>query len=177
MPRFAILTLAFVSAAHAPRATRQVLLAALMAAGVLIAGRPACAVESTSGTQPERTIDWRTSPLDLDLRGMNGEKYTFYCPPGKPEPSFVAGSGPYTDASSICTAAVHAGAIRAGTGGSVTIEIRPGQNGGYVSSERNYIKTNSYDHPWSGSFVVAAPNGASAKRNAALVSSSSRHIN
>src|SRR5476651_1113039 len=64
-------------------------------------------------------IDSRTSPLDLDLRGMNGERYTFYCPPGKPEPSRVHGSGPYTDASSICTAAVHAGVIRAQTGGTV----------------------------------------------------------
>ena len=116
---------------------------------------------------PPREIDWQTSPLDLDLRGMNGEKYTFYCPPGKPEPSFVAGSGPYTDASSICTAAVHAGAIRPVGGGNVTIEIRPGENGGYLGSERNYIKTNSFDQPWSGSFVVVAP-ASSAAHNAAF---------
>ena len=34
-------------------------------------------------------IDWQTSPLDLDLRGMNGERYAFRCPPGKPQPSRV----------------------------------------------------------------------------------------
>src|SRR5690242_14503846 len=69
-------------------------------------------------------IDWATSPLDLDLRGMNGERYGFHCPPGKASPSRVIGSGPYTDDSSICSAAVHAGAIGAKEGGDVAIEIR-----------------------------------------------------
>ena len=121
----------------------------------------ALAAPTSARPAPTRDIDWRTSPLDLDLRGMNGARYTFYCPPGKPEPSFVAGSGPYTDASSICTAAAHAGAIRAQSGGSVTIEIRPGQSSGYPGSEHNYIKTNTYDRAWSGSFVVI-PQPASA---------------
>ena len=105
-------------------------------------------------TEPARTqtIDWQTSPLDLDLRGMNGERYGFRCPPGKPLPSRVAGSGPYTDDSSICTAAVHAGVIRAKSGGEVSIEIRPGQ-ASYAGSERNYIKSGDYP-AWSGSFVV-----------------------
>lgn len=111
-----------------------------------------------------RNIDWQTSPLDLDLRGMNGETYTFYCPPGKPEPSRVDGSGPYTDSSSICTAAVHAGVIRPQNGGSVAIEIRPGQNGGYAGSERNYIRTGNYDRLWSGSFVVISTQTAGSSR-------------
>lgn len=98
-------------------------------------------------------IDWQTSPLDLDLRGMNGEQYAFLCPPGKPQPGRVMGSGPYTDDSSICSAAVHAGVIRPKTGGAVTIEIRPGQ-ATYSGSEQNYIASTSYDHPWSGGFVV-----------------------
>jgi hypothetical protein len=98
-------------------------------------------------------IDWQTSPLDLDLRGMNGERYAFRCPPGKPTPSRVSGSGPYTDDSSICTAAVHAGAIHAKDGGPVTIEIRPGQ-AHYAGSDRNYIKSGDYEGTWDGSFVV-----------------------
>jgi hypothetical protein len=72
-------------------------------------------------------LDWRTSPLDLNLRGLNGERFRFRCPAGKPAPGQVIGSGPYTDGSSICAAAVHAGAIRAATGGLVTIEVRPGE--------------------------------------------------
>ena len=31
-------------------------------------------------------IDWRSSPLDLNLRGLNGERFRFRCPPGKPAP-------------------------------------------------------------------------------------------
>ena len=98
-------------------------------------------------------IDWRTSPLDLDLRGMNGERYRFHCPPGKPLPSRVIGSGPYSDDSSICSAAVHAGAIHAKDGGDVSIEIRPGE-ARYVASEQNYIQSAAYDRAWAGSFVV-----------------------
>ena len=86
---------------------------------------PSARAQKSAGTSAD--IDWQTSPLDLDLRGMNGERYAFRCPPGKPMPGRVAGSGPYTDDSSICTAAVHAGVIHAKDGGEVTIEIRPGQ--------------------------------------------------
>ena len=67
------------------------------------------------------------SPLDLDLRGMNGARYAFRCPRGEPLARHVIGSGPYTDDSSICSAAVHAGALHDGGGGDVTIEIRPGE--------------------------------------------------
>lgn len=98
-------------------------------------------------------IDWQTSPLDLDLRGMNGARYAFRCPRGARAASRVVGSGPYTDDSSICSAAVHAGAIGAKDGGDVTIEIRPGEPH-YAASERNYIRTAAYDRAWSGSFVV-----------------------
>jgi hypothetical protein len=101
-------------------------------------------------------IDWQTSPLDLDLRGMNGERYAFRCPPGKPWPSLVTGSGPYTDDSSICTAAVHAGVLHAGSGGDVEIEIRPGLPA-YAGSERNYIRSGDYGSAWSGSFIVLHP--------------------
>lgn len=105
-------------------------------------------------------IDWTTSPLDLDLRGMNGERYAFHCPPGKPLPGRVIGSGPYTDDSSICSAAVHAGALHARDGGTVTIEIRPGESH-YAASERNYLRSSAYDRAWSGSFVVLTEGTAS----------------
>jgi hypothetical protein len=109
---------------------------------------------------PAQVIDWNTSPLDLDLRGMNGERYTFDCPPGKPQSSRVTGSGPYADDSSICSAAVHAGVLHARTGGVVSIEIRPGENR-YVGSERHYLHSAGDDRGWSGSFVVLATDDAS----------------
>jgi hypothetical protein len=104
-------------------------------------------------------VDWRTSPLDLNLRGLNGERFRFHCPPGKSLPGQVTGSGPYTDASAICPAAVHAGVIRAASGGFVTIELRPGQRH-YVGSLRHYVESADYEPFWSGSFLVVAPDAA-----------------
>ncbi|HEX3429657.1 MAG TPA: LCCL domain-containing protein [Rhizomicrobium sp.] len=106
--------------------------------------------------KPPLSIDWRTSPLDLDLRGMNGARYHFLCPPGKPLESLLTGSGPFTDASSICSAAAQRGVIQATAGGPVTIEIRPGLSG-YTGSMRNFIRSNSYAARWEGSFVVITP--------------------
>ena len=101
-------------------------------------------------------IDWRSSPLDLNLRGLNGERFRFRCPPGKPAAGQVIGSGPYTDGSSICAAAVHAGQLRAATGGEVIIEIRPGASH-YAGSEAHYMRSASLNLHRSGSFVVTAP--------------------
>jgi hypothetical protein len=96
-----------------------VTVAALLSASSLVASTlaPAPAVHD---------IDWRSSPLDLNLRGFNGERFRFRCPPGKAAPGQVVGSGPYTDGSSICGAGVHAGVMRGASGGLVTIEVRPG---------------------------------------------------
>ena len=60
----------------------------------------------------------------------------------------------YTDDSSVCNAAVHSGGITYATGGSVTIEIRPGESS-YTGSTSNGITTSSYG-PWSGSYVLTA---------------------
>lgn len=104
-------------------------------------------------------IDWRSSPLDLNLRGLDGERFRFHCAPGKPLPGQVLGSGPYTDGSSICAAGVHAGVIRAASGGFVTIELRPGQKH-YLGSLRHYVQSESYEPYWSGSFLVVAPDAS-----------------
>jgi hypothetical protein len=100
-------------------------------------------------------VDWRTTPLDLNLRGLNGERFRFRCPPGKAAAAQVIGSSPYTDGSSICAAGVHAGAIHAANGGLVTIEIRPGE-AHYAGSLSHYVQSQAYDQFWSGSFLVIA---------------------
>lgn len=128
-------------------------------APLLLAGVVACAASIARGADRGAVptdIDWNTSPLDLDLRGMNGERYTFHCPPGKPQPSHVVGSGPYTDASSICSVAVHAGVLHAQRGGDVRIEIRPGEPR-YIGSERHYLHSADEADGWSGSFIVIEP--------------------
>jgi hypothetical protein len=71
----------------------------------------------------------------------------------------VIGSGPYSDGSSICAAAVHAGTLHAANGGVVIIELRPGQ-AHYSGSLSHYVQSESYEPYWSGSFLVvnkAAP--------------------
>lgn len=106
-------------------------------------------------------VDWRTSPLDLNLRGLNGERFRFRCPPGKAAAGQVIGSGPYTDGSSICAAGVHAGVMHAASGGLVTIEVRPGEQH-YAGSLGHYVQSEGYDKFWSGSFLVIAPEPAAA---------------
>jgi hypothetical protein len=115
------------------------------------------AVAATETPTPAvHDVDWRTSPLDLNLRGLNGERFRFRCPSGKAKPGQVIGSGPYTDGSSICAAAVHAGVIKAASGGIVTIELRPGQ-AHYEASWRHFVQSESYEGFWSGSFLIIAP--------------------
>jgi len=110
-------------------------------------------VWAASAPQSVTQIDWRTSPLDLNLRGLNGERFRFLCPPGKAPAGQPVGSGPYTDGSSICAAAAHAGVLRPSVGGNVLIEIRAGQTH-FASSLSNYIQSSGYEAYWDGSFVV-----------------------
>lgn len=64
----------------------------------------------------------------------------------------IWGTDVYTADSSICTAAVHAGVINFAGGGTVTIELRPGQSA-YQGTTRNGVKSNEYG-AYQRSFVV-----------------------
>jgi tetratricopeptide (TPR) repeat protein len=77
-------------------------------------------------------------------------RITYVCPPNG-SLATVWGSDLYTDDSSVCNAAVHAGLITFGSGGRVTIEIRAGASS-YQGTTRNGITTNSYGS-WGGSYV------------------------
>jgi hypothetical protein len=84
-----------------------------------------------------------------DHRSEIGERFTYDCPGGGPS-AVVWGTDIYTDDSSVCTAAVHAGAITLEDGGTVTIEIREGLDS-YLGTTANEITTGSYG-AWEGSF-------------------------
>ena len=94
-------------------------------------------------------IGWSDSAVDY--RGHNGARLTVTCP-GFGRAGSVWGSGIFTDDSSICSAAVHAGVITLRGGGEVTIEIAPGQPK-YAARTRHGIASGSWGE-WSGSFVV-----------------------
>jgi hypothetical protein len=92
---------------------------------------------------------WNTSTAMVGSE--TGKTYKFKCPPGGKESS-VWGTDTYTADSSICNAAVHAGKLTMESGGSVTIELRPGESS-YKGTTRNGIKTNDYG-AYGRSFVV-----------------------
>lgn len=90
-------------------------------------------------------------PASFNLTAYRGQQgdFTFDCLP-LISPGAVWGTDLYTDDSSVCTAAVHAGIIGRG-GGSVTVRLLPGQ-AEYKGSSRNDIDTGSYG-AWVGSFA------------------------
>jgi hypothetical protein len=96
--------------------------------------------------------DWLGSATAL--RGRTGERFTFRCPPGGSAGRGPFGTDVYADHSSVCTAAVHAGLITFASGGSVTIEIRAGQDF-YAGSAGQGGVTSSAAGGWPGSFVFA----------------------
>ena len=95
-----------------------------------------------------KKITWGDSATTL--RGKNGTRVSFVCPPHG-TPSTVWGTTVYTDDSSICSAAVHAGHITRISGGRVTIEVRPGMQQ-YGGSAANGVTSQPYGQ-WAGSYV------------------------
>ena len=96
-----------------------------------------------------------------DLRGQNGSQFLYVCPAGGSLGS-LWGTDVYTDDSSVCTAAVHAGKITRAHGGTVTIRIQAGLPS-YSGSARNGVTSSSYG-AWGGSYVLvgATQDGGSA---------------
>lgn len=106
----------------------------------------------SSGGRPDggTAIGWGDNPAGQGRRGANGQRFSYSCPGGGTASS-VWGTDIYTDDSSICTAAVHAGLINFQSGGTVTIEIRAGQQS-YPASARYGVTSREYA-AWPGSFV------------------------
>jgi hypothetical protein len=90
---------------------------------------------------------WRRAGRQIDFGGATTA--TVECPPGGAGFS-VWGTGVFTDDSSVCTAAVHAGLITFAGGGTVRVERLPGQDS-YQGSVANGVTSYPYG-PWSGSF-------------------------
>ena len=99
--------------------------------------------------EEQTPVRWNTSASMVSSE--TGKTYKFKCPPGGKESS-AWGTDIYTADSSICNAAVHAGKITTERGGSVTIELRPGESS-YKGTTRNGIRTNDYG-AYGRSFVV-----------------------
>lgn len=118
------------------------------AASVIIDYTPDSA-SGSSTVASAQSISWATQADGW--RGKNGQRYVLQCPSGGTISGRIWGTGLYTDDSSICTAAVHAGLITAASGGVVTIEIRPGAST-YNAAARNGVASRAYGG-WAGSFI------------------------
>jgi len=95
-------------------------------------------------------IDWSSNAIEMS--DWIGTHTDLTCPPnGEAKP--VWGTDTYTDGSSICTAAVHAGLISFEEGGDVTIEILPGL-ASYQGTRRNGVSSGTFTTAdvWRGSF-------------------------
>jgi len=99
--------------------------------------------------EDQTSVLWNTSASMISFEA--GKTYKFKCPTNGKE-SAVWGTDIYTLDSSICNAAVHASKLASDTGGSVTIELRPGESS-YKGSTRNGIKSSDYGQ-YPSSFVV-----------------------
>lgn len=107
-----------------------------------------------SNTSNATDITWEQSPSALNLRGKNEQLLTYACS-ANGTLSSVWGTDVYTDDSSICSAAVHAGKVTLVKGGVVVIRIKPGQ-ASYVGSTRNGVTSIDYG-AWDGSFIFETP--------------------
>jgi len=95
------------------------------------------------------------SATAVALRGQNGNRLEFSCPPNSASgagPVWGGGTEYFSDASAVCPAAVMTGDILLQGGGLVLIEIRPGQQS-YVGTTSNGVTSQS-SGATAGSFVV-----------------------
>ena len=133
---------------------------ALMLAGTACSAPAAATPEPTADPTVAATEAPASAPATdpwsvnaVEHRAQVGEEFTYDCPPAdESRTDTIWGTDVYTDDSSVCTAAVHAGAITIEDGGEVTIEMRPGE-ASYESTDRNGIESSSYP-AWGGSFVI-----------------------
>lgn len=89
------------------------------------------------------------------LTGDPGTHHTVACPAGCGSAT-IWGTGAYSDDSSVCSAAIHAGVLQAG-GGTAVISIAPGQEA-YPASTQNGV-TSSQWGSWTRSFLVGPVGG------------------
>ncbi|MCA9565878.1 MAG: hypothetical protein KC561_20415, partial [Myxococcales bacterium] len=90
------------------------------------------------------------------LAGDPGTHHTVTCPASCS--GSVWGTGAYSDDSSVCTAAIHAGVLAAGAAGSIVVTIAPGQEA-YPASTQNGVASSQWGS-WGRSFLVGPVGGS-----------------
>jgi len=125
---------------------------------------PAATETKDEATEPEKDTSTDNADKDDDAGTswattsgsyQEGTIFDFTCPPGGSVEWAIWGGmdGIYTEDSSICVAAVHAGLITAEEGGTVEVEKTAGQETYGDGFEANGVTSQPWTVPWSGSFV------------------------
>jgi len=101
---------------------------------------------------PVAKVEWTTTAVDY--RGDDGALVGYECAanPDRVVVGTVWGTGTYSDDSSVCAAAVHAGAITFAEGGVVVFEVLAGQES-YTGSNKNGVESANWPS-WEGSFSI-----------------------
>jgi hypothetical protein len=94
------------------------------------------------GPRPSQVIPWDQRLFDLDVK--QGDMVTVTCPAGGTLDPMVYGTSVYSEKSSICVAAVHAGKITPKEGGTVTLEVIDGQPR-YLGTLQHGVGSTSYE--------------------------------
>jgi hypothetical protein len=121
----------------------------VLAAFVLLGGAPAFAQQVSLGASRDVTA--------LAFRGQIGRRVTYVCPPSTDWSQSLWGTGVYTDDSSICRAAVHAGVLADGRPGVVVFVMGAGAET-FQGSLQNGVTSRSYGH-WGSSFTFDRSGG------------------
>lgn len=128
-----------------------------------VTGEPPAATtttaEATTTTTAETTTTLEATIAELwgrtavEHRDQVGEQFVFQCPgPGVAGTIWGDTTSGYTDDSSVCTAAVHSGIITLEEGGTVRIQMVPGQDR-YPATFANGIQSQEWPE-WPGGFLV-----------------------
>ena len=132
----------------------------LSAASAQPSAQPASQPSSTASPnrQPSTGSVAISAPVNMaSYRGQNGKSYVMRVT-GSTSGRVWGGSGNvYTDDSIIAVAAVHAGLLRVGQTGTVTVTVLPGQ-ASYPALTRNGVTSNRYG-TWRGSYRLSAASG------------------
>jgi hypothetical protein len=131
----------------------------LVLSPALRAQNPADSAEAPAAPADTMSVGWDTQVTQLgpmiEREVTPGERLAIVCPAKGGTGSAVWGTDIYTDDSSICVAAVHAGLISSRDGGMVVVKILPGRPE-YPASERHGVTTQSWGE-WNRSFEFVIP--------------------
>ena len=111
-------------------------------------------------------VDWNTAAQGLTTQ--LAQPLTLECPANGAVRN-VWGTDTYTDDSSICSAAVHAGVITSASGGRVTLQAAGAQQT-FAGSSRNGVQSRDYES-WPNAFRFAGTSAAAAPAASATAAS------